>query len=715
MKIDFEKANEFINSLDLGVGGISVDEEVSDGAHNLEDSIIIANRLSDGGLALAIMSQGASYKGIPIKTILVPDLSYYSLRSESLGINAQILRDKKFERPDFDTDYNLGFNYFYTLLGSKLVPFFSSEPVWTDMLFESLGNDVRHSCKDKIVIAYTSSKSLTSMLLRESGIPVAKSNLIQKKDLTNLDKIIERLHSRVDSTSLVFKADNGACGKQVMMARPDEKKKITEFIDRHIKSTNIIAEERMKPLGFRINGQKFDSNMRVFGILTDKCEYVGGVVRAQPWSKEPVNLSKSARGINLDEYAKKLGFSLEDLFHFTIKAGQPFADIRKEYFPIVLGFDFIVTEEGFKVIEVNSGSSGGFYSLGMNSNFVQPRIKLIYERLAKEGYENFKKRKIKTYSFLRRKESCELRHLRAVNLFKKGYYKASEISLKSIPDLIPTKFKYKKLTCHELKGWIGVEYFKIGLDSIARDYLHEAIQFENNPEFALTFTSSTEKLEDILNGFETFFNEVSHHEKYEVASNVHFNALLEADKKNEALLFLEKVADKGGITSTMVNLLLVEGEIDLADRYMGKLKGKDKYFQKLFYLIETLNYKSALTLLDTGEHFSERKKELFSFIISQNENFKIEKVLTREEEGLTSSNEYDILLLIKAKYLSGYKTMAMNLFRNLTEQNEYMPFIIRKCVDFYNEQNDEKSKQLYLNFCSKNDLPRTKRLVSELR
>ena len=408
MIMDIEYSNDVFKQYITSIDGIELNEEISDQPPDLEDSIIFANHISDDSISLAIMSGGSTHKGIPIRNILVPDLDYYTYtknrsfedsairrdEEKKTEIDLEILNDKEhleFKKLKEELDnnkfyfeskrYQLGFHYFYVLEDSTFQPYFSSKPVFMDTMFEHLGSDNRHKSKDQLVTNYTTDKNLTKILLREHGIPVARDRIITRKNISKLEKIIKDFTFKTQSKSLVFKANNGSCGDEVIITHPNETKKIKQFVNKHLEYGIVLLEERLIPRKFKVNRQKLDANMRILAILTDHCEYVGGVVRMQSWGNKPVNLSGAANRYNLEDYAKEVNFTINELAEFTRKAGQPLADIRQEHHPIMLGLDITLTDNEFHVIEINSSGSAGYHSLGLTTNHNQPRVKYMVSKL----------------------------------------------------------------------------------------------------------------------------------------------------------------------------------------------------------------------------------------------------------------------------------------------------------------------------------------------
>ncbi|MBT6505923.1 hypothetical protein HOK68_04055, partial [Candidatus Woesearchaeota archaeon] len=610
--------------------------------------------------------------------------------------------------------YQLGFHYFYVLEDSTFQPYFSSKPVFMDTMFEHLGSDNRHKSKDQLVTNYTTDKNLTKILLREHGIPVARDRIITRKNISKLEKIIKDFTFKTQSKSLVFKANNGSCGDEVIITHPNETKKIKQFVNKHLEYGIVLLEERLIPRKFKVNRQKLDANMRILAILTDHCEYVGGVVRMQSWGNKPVNLSGAANRYNLEDYAKEVNFTINELAEFTRKAGQPLADIRQEHHPIMLGLDITLTDNEFHVIEINSSGSAGYHSLGLTTNHNQPRVKYMVSKLCEVGYQNFTKRKKEKIHFTKRKESYDIRFLRAINCFKNEDYELAEKFLKSLANLIPEEDEYKNLTSEEIKCWIGVGFCKQGIKNEAREYLKDALQY-NEMDFIGAFIDSAKDIYEINKGFELLLPKAEKGTRlYKVVQENYLETLFRLNEREKAISLIEKLKPEKEFRTTIFNKLIKNLELDYAKTLLEDLPDTRKgEINKLFYYLETNQYKKSIDLLENNKHI-EYGKEGFLFSAKLKEDFKIEKVLNRDYQN-QGNNEYSIFLLGMARYLSGQKVQSLILFRNLTKNLSYQPFIFKNIIEFYKSQNDQKFKDLYLNYCSKNELPRTQRLIKEAK
>jgi hypothetical protein len=270
----------------------------------------------------------------------------------------------------------VGTNFFYKLNNNLLEPILTDKPVSLDLFNGQLGGliDDNENISDilmnsKVVGEITNDKIGCKKLLKKNGMKVPKHSTLNftNNDYSNLVNQIREIlkHNNIDN--FVLKPNMGSQGRGIYLFKKEEVLEASHFVNQvYDFYENLLIEERIEPLEWKINDKKIDWNIRALLSMEENPKFIDAEVRYQLYSHEPVNISYIAKPKEFDFVLKKVNANIDEIIKDNIKAVKILYDdcIKSGKIPSgFVGTDTIISKEGTYFLEINSGNSGGFGTL----------------------------------------------------------------------------------------------------------------------------------------------------------------------------------------------------------------------------------------------------------------------------------------------------------------------------------------------------------------
>jgi tetratricopeptide (TPR) repeat protein len=341
-----EQAISLLNVRGVGVAAESADLELND------ELVLGVLGMTDIPVAIVLGSAGAKYHGKDIRTVLIAPTPQGSLFVDGKG--------------------NLAAKYFYFLDGGGLIPYLSEVPVYLDALIASFGGywDSFPGPQDILInppalYSYTDDKLAVKKDILEmcSRVKTPDYHIV---DESSVEESVRIAASSLGNPFFVVKGNHGSHGDKVRII-DDVEQAIIFAAEELSGGDSVYIEKRIRPRDWNYEGRPQDWNIRALVTFSQDPVWVDAEVRHQDASVGgPVNISKTAMASELESVARDVGLDLEDLMESILDATRSLHQAYSERYGNaagLIGFDIIIAEDGYYVIEINSGNVGGFGTL----------------------------------------------------------------------------------------------------------------------------------------------------------------------------------------------------------------------------------------------------------------------------------------------------------------------------------------------------------------
>ena len=454
---------------DLGIG-VSVEDNLrSVDASRYRDQLTCGLvSFHDDLVAVFLSSAGSTYRGMPIKTLLIPPNLEGSLATDS-------------------SNQIVGTGFFFEIDRGTITLVQTTEPVPLCGVCLSYTYDGAREYQGPLrlnnELSITASKISTNEILGPS-VPIPSWAILSSS--SDLAGQINNFISINTCSGFVIKGDTGSGAKNVRLFENNEISRAVDYV-KYLFGTGqrVFIQERVIPIEWREGDALLDWNLRTLVTASPEPKWIDAEVRFSKRSNMPVNVSNGARLEELEILAHKIGLSVEEIKQVSIRATRTILQAIGGV-PVGIGFiglDLMVSDNGIFIIEANSGAVGGLASLCKHRRNPLSSVRTLLEELGQFLLQNKQTEQLILDSPLpisyRFTESA-LSHL-AIGNFQKA--------IDSFHSAIKASTS-RNLLC-EAYNYIGACYMQLGLYDEAIKYLEMALEIDPHKQEAMINKAQT--------------------------------------------------------------------------------------------------------------------------------------------------------------------------------------------------------------------------------